>query len=47
MSINCSNFCLYQIDGNCNLNNKEKRQRKSNNFEHSDCPYFEKTQRFL
>ncbi len=40
MSINCSNYCLYQIDGSCNL--KVNRKKKSINTEIKglDCPHF-------
>ncbi len=42
MSINCSNFCLYQVDGTCNLSSKEKKHKSKGNYEQMDCPYFER-----
>ncbi len=46
MSINCANFCLYQIDGICNLKNHEKKAKGHRRFEKTDCPYFEKDEKF-
>ncbi len=40
MSINCSNFCLYQIDGTCTLKKKVKQPKKKGNFLSSDCIHF-------
>lgn len=42
MSINCSNFCLYQIDGCCNLKTHNKKTNIVNKIVKTDCPYFEK-----
>lgn len=47
MSINCSNFCLYQVDGCCNLKSRGNRQKKTGLLEYSDCPYFEKNTKFI
>ncbi len=40
MSINCSNFCLYQADGICNLKGKSKKRSNIENRTDIDCPYF-------
>lgn len=40
MSINCANFCLYQIDGVCNLKNHNKKSNSKSNLVKSNCPYF-------
>lgn len=41
MSINCTNFCLYQIDGICNLKKHGKRKNTDKGNVNSDCVYFQ------
>ncbi len=40
MDINCTNKCLYQMEGKCNLNELPSYDHTKTSKE-SDCPYFE------
>ncbi len=40
MDINCTNKCLYQADGKCNLNQLPSANEISYDLNNNDCPYF-------
>lgn len=39
MDINCTDRCIYQRDGKCNLNELKNFTDASYKKGHSDCPY--------
>lgn len=40
MSINCTSFCQYQVEGVCNLNNQIVKKSVNNTHENTDCIYY-------
>lgn len=40
MSINCTSFCQYQVDGVCNLNKQTVQKKAKKTYENSDCIYY-------
>lgn len=41
MGINCTNFCIYQHDGLCNLKNQNVKKKLVDTKQYTDCIYFQ------